>query len=196
MSEVPPRAGVVASLHAILAFEIRHSADERAFAWSLPLSRPLLYMLSIITAPGRALRAAEGARGPTTRPRPGEAEPSEGVPKLLNVRDRYFCFTATKSCVMLKYASTCTPHASPALKSSRQQLSWKISSAWRRPSECSSQQSTHKAHKQASSSIWAFQMRTVLRPMCPTDGPMARGARGDIPGNTVPRPRVHQYYSS
>ena len=83
MSEVPPRAGVVASLHAILAFEIRHSADERAFAWSLPLSRPLLYMLSIITAPGRALRAAEGARGPTTRPRAAtrrEAEP-EGVPK-------------------------------------------------------------------------------------------------------------------
>ena len=26
-------------------------------------------------------------------------------------------------------------------------------------------------------------MRTVLLPMCPTDGPMTRGARGDIPGN-------------
>jgi len=28
-------------------------------------------------------------------------------------------------------------------------------------------------------------MRTVLLPMCPTDGPMARGARGDIPGNSL-----------
>ena len=25
-------------------------------------------------------------------------------------------------------------------------------------------------------------MRTLLLPMCPTAGPMARGARGDIPG--------------
>ena len=28
-------------------------------------------------------------------------------------------------------------------------------------------------------------MRTVLLPMCPTGGPMARGARGDIPGNSL-----------
>ena len=28
-------------------------------------------------------------------------------------------------------------------------------------------------------------MHTVLLPMCPTDGPMARGARGDIPGNSL-----------
>ena len=28
-------------------------------------------------------------------------------------------------------------------------------------------------------------MRTVLLPMCPTDGPMARGARRDIPGNSL-----------
>ena len=26
---------------------------------------------------------------------------------------------------------------------------------------------------------------SVLLPMCPTDGPMARGARGDIPGNSL-----------
>ena len=28
-------------------------------------------------------------------------------------------------------------------------------------------------------------MHTVLLAMCPTDGPMARGARGDIPGNSL-----------
>ena len=152
--------------------------------------------------PGPCSPCSGGGPGPHNTvharvPRPGGKRNRKEFLKLLNVRDRYFRFTATKSCVMLKYASTCTPHASPALKSSRQQLSWKISSAWRRPSECSSQQSTHKAHKQASSSIWAFQMRTVLRPMCPTDGPMARGARGDIPGNSLGQgARVHQCSTS
>ena len=28
-------------------------------------------------------------------------------------------------------------------------------------------------------------MQTVLLPMCPTDGPMAREARGDAPGNSL-----------
>ena len=28
-------------------------------------------------------------------------------------------------------------------------------------------------------------MRTILLPMFPTDGPMAREARGDIPGNSL-----------